>query len=119
MNLASYPCLTSKQASAGDALAKAAHARCWVKGKSGRSKPAWVGFREFAFIPFRGAIHRFDRAGVVVMENDIELVREVSEEVVAVSLAFRQINNSNGALEFAGIQWTVQLRMFIKAQEKI
>jgi len=56
-------------------------------------------FFDFASLPFSGAFERFNGAGVIVMQNGVELIGQTRVKIVTDHLCFRPVNNADRALE--------------------
>ena len=57
------------------------------------------GLRQFAAVPFRGALERLERAALIEMNHGVELLREPRREVMAPAFRLRPVNDADGALQ--------------------
>ena len=63
-------------------------------------------FLHFAQLPFCCALQRLDRAGVIVMQDRVELIGQTRVKVMTDQFRFRPVNHADGALE----PFTAQMR---------
>src|SRR6516162_9721337 len=73
----------------------------------------------FSGLPLRCPLQRLDGASFVVMQNDIELLRELRVEIVARALRSRQIDDANGTLQERLLQGRCSLFPLTETKEKI
>src|SRR5208282_2077090 len=70
----------------------------------------WKGFRRFADAPFRGWLQWLHGAGLVEVDDRIELIRNLGLEIMAGQLGFGPIDHADGALQHGLSQSSSDMR---------
>src|SRR5215470_10975156 len=67
-----------------------------------RSPTGWEGFRRLPGFPADGALERLERGGFVEMHDEVELIRQPCDEVLAAAFIARKVDDADGAFEARG-----------------